>query len=107
MARRRKSLKTISGPISRPGVLTAKKHKGESTTLAAQRISKSPSTSVRSKQESNFFLNVLHPVGAGAGARKSASNSKRRSHTVKSHKRVLPSGKSVRVKRHRRSKAKS
>lgn len=102
---RRKSSNFISGAIKRPGALTKKKRRGESTAAAARRISSSPSSSALAKQQANFYQNVLAP-STRSGNRKSSSNLKRRSHTVKSHTRTLSSGKKVKVKRHRRSKAK-
>jgi hypothetical protein len=57
---RRRGRKFIAEAIKRPGALTAKKRAGESTAGAAQRMARSGST--LSKQQANFYLNVLRPA---------------------------------------------
>jgi hypothetical protein len=61
----------------------------------------------KSSSASNFLL-TQGTVSNSGGLLNSGKTGrqKRRSHTVKSHTRVLSSGKKVRVKRHRRSKKK-
>ena len=53
---------TIKSAISRPGALTKRKKKGESTAKAASRIMKSSNATPLAKQQASFYKNVLAPA---------------------------------------------